>query len=215
VTWAPDYCTSAELKSYLRITDTADDTLLALWITTVSRNVDDFTGRQFGKVAAAEDRYYPGLWDSHERALFIEIDDVQDATGLIVTDPCGNAVASTDYKLMPRNAPARGRPYERIRIRPASWSLGWPSGAWPFGPYGPWPDSSHEYTVHALYGWTAAPSAVKTGMFLQGGRLAARRDSPFGISGSPQMQGEIRLLAQLDPDFRTSLKPFVREWWAA
>ncbi len=213
--WAPDYCTSVELKDYLSIQDNSADALVAAWITTVSRNVDDFCGRQFGQVDTAEDRYYPGMWDRHERAMFIEIDDVQDTTGLTVTDPCGSLVDSADYVLMPRNAAARGRPYERIRIRPAAWPWTWPYGVWPYGPYGPAPASSHEYTVHAVYGWTAQPAAVKTGMFLQGARLAARRDSPFGISGSPQEQGEIRLLAQLDPDFRTSLKPFVRNWWAA
>ena len=61
---------------------------------------------------------------------------------------------------------------------------------------------------------SAVERAVKAGLFLQGARLAARRDSPFGISGSPSEQGEIRLLAQLDPDFKTSLKPLRREWWA-
>lgn len=213
MTWAPDYCTSDEVKSYLRIDDTADDAFVALWITAASRNVDDFCGRQFGQVAAAEDRYYPGMWDAHERALFIEIDDVQDVTGLTVTDPNGNAVAGSDYALLPRNAAAKGRPYERIRVRPASWP-----GTLPYGPFFPRPGVSHEYTVHALYGWNQAadgPAVAKTGLLLQAARLAKRRDSPFGISGSPQEQGEVRLLAQLDADLRTSLKPFQRLWWAS
>jgi hypothetical protein len=101
---------------------------------------------------------------------------------------------AADYVLRPRNAAAKGKPYERVKL--TSWSGG-------------------ELTMHGSPGWTAVPSAVKTGIFLQGARLAARRDSPFGISGSPQEQGEIRLLAQLDPDLRTSLKPFIRSWWAA
>lgn len=199
MTWKPDYVTSAELKSYLRITDTNDDTLVALWVTTVSRNVDDFCGRQFGKVASAENRYYPTFYDRPEGAWFAELDDLQDTTGLTFADENGTAVTvatttADGYTLLPRNAATKGRPYERVKL------TGWAGG---------------ELTAHGLWGWTAVPSAVKTGMFLQGGRLAARRDSPFGISGSPQQQGEIRLLAQLDPDFRTSLKPFVRNWWAA
>lgn len=217
MTWAPDYCTLDELKDYVSIQDNSSDALVALWITTVSRNVNDFCGRQFGQVDAAEDRYYPGMWDRHERAAFIEIDDVQDTTGLTVTDPNGNVVDPTTYQLMPRNAPARGRPYERIRLRGQyPWSP-YPANVWPYygWQFGSYPAVSHEFTVNARYGWTAEPAAVKTGMFLQGARLNARRNSPFGISGSPQEQGEIRLLAQLDPDFRTSLKPFVRTWWAA
>jgi len=199
VTWKPDYCTSAELKSYLRITDTADDTLLGIWITTVSRNVDDFCGRQFGQVTAAEDRYYPTFYDRPDGAWWAELDDLQDTTDLTFTAANGTVISAQTttvdgYQLWPRNAAETGKPYERVRLK------GWTGG---------------ELTAHGKWGWTAQPSAVKTGMFLQGGRLAARRDSPFGISGSPQMQGEIRLLAQLDVDFRTSLKPFVRNWWAA
>lgn len=198
MTWKPDYVTSQELKDYLRITDAADDTFVALWVTTVSRNVDDFTGRQFGQVAAAEDRYYTPVWDRHECAWIAEIDDLQDTTGLTITDENGDAVSAQSstvdgYTLLPRNAVALGKPYTRLKLKVRTGEL----------------------TAHALWGWSATPSAVKTGILLQGARLAARRDSPFGISGSPQEQGELRLLAQLDPDFRTSLKPLIRSWWAA
>lgn len=198
MTWAPDYVTSAELKNYIGITDNADDALVDLWITTVSRNVDDFCGRQFGKVDAAEDRFYTPVWDRSEQAWFATIDDLQDTTGLTITDENGTAVALQSstvdgYQLLPRNAAARGRPYEQLKLKVAT----------------------GEITLNGLPGWNAVPSGVKTGMFLQAARLNKRRTSPFGISGSPQEQGEIRLLARLDVDFETSLRPLVRDWWAA
>jgi hypothetical protein len=197
VTWAPDYVTRQELKDYLRIGDNADDAFIDAWITTVSRNVDDHCGRQFGQTVA-ESRYYTPFWDRQEQAWFAEIDDVQDTTGLTVTDENGATVPAltstvAGYQLLPRNAPAKGRPYERLKLTV----------------------STGEITVNVKFGWSAVPSAVKTGMFLQGARLHHRRDSPFGVAGSPEQGSEIRLLAQLDPDFRTSLKPLVRDWWAA
>jgi hypothetical protein len=194
VAWAPDYCTLAELKNYLRIDDTADDAFIASWITTVSRNVDDFCGRQFGQVDSIEARTYTPDWDRHLCAYVLDVDDVQDVTGLAVVDELDTTITGATFE--PVNAVKKGRPFERMLFG---------SSATRF---------TGDLTVTALWGWTAQPAAVKTGMFLQGARLAARRDSPFGISGSPQEQGEIRLLAQLDPDFKTSLKPLIRKWWA-
>lgn len=191
MTWAPDYVDSTELKNYLRITDTADDVFIAAWVTAVSRNVDDFCGRQFGKVNSAEQRYYKPVYDRHQCAWFVEIDDLQDLTGLTVLNESGTAV--TDYVLLPRNAAVKGKPYEQMRLTVRTGEL----------------------KITAPWGWNAVPASVKTGLFLQGARLAARRDSPFGIAGSPSEGSEVRLLAQLDPDFRTSLKPFRRDWWAA
>lgn len=188
--WAPDYVTAEGLRSYLRIDDSADDVFLALWATTVSRNIDSFCGRQFGRVAMVEAREYATVYDRHLGCYIATIDDVQSVASMIVLDP--DAVEIDDYTLEPVNASQKGRPYERIATTVA-------------GPL----------TISALWGWTDVPAAVKTGAYLQAARLAARRDSPFGIAGSPSEQGEIRLLAQLDPDFRTALKPFVRGWWAA
>jgi hypothetical protein len=199
VTWKPDYVTAAGLRSYLRIDDSADDVFLALWITTVSRNIDDFCGRQFGQVAAAEERVYPPVWDRHEQAWFVDVDDVQDVTGFGLVDADGTAIAAQTstvdgYTLLPRNAVAKGQPYTQLKITV---------------------NPGDEVTADALWGWTAVPSAVAAGLYLQAARLSARRDSPFGIAGSPSEGSEMRLLAQLDPDFRTSLKPYVRKWWAA
>lgn len=198
MTWAPDYVTSAELKGYAKIPDNADDAFIALWITTVSRNVDDYCGRQFGQTAAAETRYYTPVYDRHERAWFADVDDVQDVTGLTVTDQNGTTVPAltstvAGYQLLPRNAAAKGKPYERLRLTVCTGEIG----------------------VNVKFGWTSVPSAVKTGVLLQGNRLKARRVSPFGIAGSPTEGTEVKLLtAQLDPDFRTSLKPLMRDWWA-
>lgn len=198
MTWAPDYVTLAQLRSYLRIDDQADDLSLAAWITTVSRNVDDHCQRQFGKVAAAEDRIYRPVYDRHRRAWYVDVDDLQDTTGFTLTDEDGEAIAaqtsSVDgYTLLPRNAAAKGEPYTQLKLTVSG---------------------GDEVTGNGVWGWNAVPAAVTTGLYLQAARLAARRDSPFGISGSPGDQGELRLLAQLDPDFRTSLKPLVRKWWA-
>jgi hypothetical protein len=81
-----------------------------------------------------------------------------------------------DYTLLPRNAAQKGKPYERIQV----------PGCGP-------------YTIDALWGWTAVPAAAKTRPLPSRCSVVRSARSPFGISGSPQEQGEIRLLAQLGP----------------
>jgi hypothetical protein len=190
VTWAPDYVTVAELKAYLRITDTSDDVQVALWVTTASRAVDDHCGRQFGQVAEAEARTYTTAYDRFAYNYGVEIDDLQDITDLEVAD--SGEAAITDYTLWPRNAVAKGRPYERITDA-----------------------ASGAITITGLWGWSAVPVPVKMATLIQASRFAARRDSPFGVAGSPSEGSEVRLLAALDPDLKTSLTAFRRKWWAA
>lgn len=188
MTWAPDYLTTDDVRAYLRIDDTLDDEQVTIWISTASRAVDEHCRRQFGKVDTAEARTFSSAYSSTACGYVVQLDDVQDVTDLEVIDTDGDPV--TDYSLTPLNAQLTGIPYGRLIS-----------------------STSGDVTVTALWGWTAVPQAVKAATLLQTARFAARRDSPFGISGSPDEGGEMRLLAALDPDLRTSLRPYVRRAW--
>lgn len=188
--WKPDYVTLTEVKSYLRVTDTADDAELSIWITAASRAIDTRTNRQFGQLAAPAVRTYrrpavlnvtTGLWE-------LEIDDLQDTTGFLVA---GISYASSGTVLLPDNAPADGLPYTRLgyTAQPTSSAPGAPVTS----------------VLTGRWGWSAVPSQVPGAARLQVSRWASRRDSPYGISGSPESGGELRLLAKLDPDVSTSL----------
>lgn len=201
--WAPDYVTASELKSYLRIDDTDDDAELAFAITAASRAIDLNTNRQFGVVAAAEQRFYTSHWDRRRLRWVVEVDDLMSVSNFaaITVDSEGATVGTIDdYVLEPRNAAAKSRPWTAVLVRPNSQYK--PTGA------------RDEVAVTALWGWTSVPAAVKQATLLQASRFFARRQSPYGIAGSPQDGSEIRLLSRVDPDVSVSLAQF-RRWWGA
>lgn len=192
--WAPDYVTDADLKAFMRIGDTVDDVEIALAIATASRAVDDHCNRQFGVVAVAEQRLYTARPD-HERGWWVVgIDDLQTVTDLavVITD----VGTSTDFVKEPVNAAAKGRPWTRLAIDATSSVV--PTG------------EPHEVAATGRWGWTAVPTVVKQATLLQASRFMVRRDSPYGIAGSPDQGSELRLLARLDPDVAVSLRGLVR-----
>ena len=195
--WAPDYATDAELAAYLRITDSVDDAQLGLAVTAASRAVDRHTGRQFGKVAAAEERFYTPRWDRRRCRWVVEIDDLMTTTDLVV-EIAGTAV--TAFTLEPRNAAAEGKPWELLVVDTDS----------PTTPTG----DEYEAAATANWGWTAVPATVEQATLLQGSRFMARREAPFGVAGSPELGSEVRLLARVDVDVAVMLGPYVR-WWGA
>lgn len=224
MTWKPDYCTSDELKAYVRISDTEDDAQVALAVTAASRAIDRATLRQFGTTNTAVDRYYtatyrpgrplrdvtsfvftvqpiPGLLNTgaHWAA---NIDDVQDDTGLAVYyDTNGDGtypLTVTGYRLLDVNAAADGMPWTGLRMPLDSDVAGREFGV----------------KVTAIFGWTAVPDTIKQATLLQASRLLSRRDSPFGVAGSPDIGSEFRLLPKLDPDVALTVRPYYR-WWGA
>lgn len=202
--WAPDYVTTTELASFIRIPDTADDAVLARSISAASRAVDRTCNRQFGQTAAVEERYYTPVWDRKRWRWIAEIDDVMTSTGLLVDfdeskdETFSLSIASSDYVLRPRNAAAKSRPWTELLF----------SGDVTLSCY------EDGLRVTARYGWTAVPEAVKEATLLQASRLVMRRDAPFGVAGSSDGQGELRLLNKVDPDVEVVLGDYVR-WWGA
>lgn len=202
--WAPDYCTSAELKAFVRITDTDDDAQVALAVTAASRAIDRATNRQFGSSAAPEDRFYTAEWDRNRLRWTVNIDDLMTTTGLTVhydSDESGDYADMVDvFQLKPVNAAANGRPWTQIVVSPNSATT--PGGI------------EDGVEVHGTFGWSAVPTTIKEACLLQASRFLSRRDSPFGVAGSPDIGSEMRLLPKLDPDVALAVRPYYR-WWGA
>jgi hypothetical protein len=188
------YCTLAELKASLAITDSVDDTPLEAAITATSRMIDDYTGRFFyrnGTTQSPVARYYTPLdpWT-------MNMDDNFSITE-VATDDNFNQTwdtvwSTSDYMLEPVNNPQRGWPVNRI--------LAIGRYVWPY--YLP-----QSCRITGIWGWNAVPAEINMATLIQAARLFTRRQSPFGIAGSPDL-GTVRLTAKLDADVEALLRPF-------
>ena len=196
------YCTVAELKEWLQIVDSLDDTLLDRIVSSVSRWIDGYCQRQFWLDTAAPARtYVPDDW------YCLPIDDVGDQTGFQVsTDASGDGIfettwAASDYQLLPVNAPWEGpepRPWNEVRA----------VGAHLFPlVYGSALLRRNRVEVTARWGWPAVPDAVAQACVMQASRVFKRRDSPQGVLGGGDF-GVIRVTARLDPDVEEMLADY-------
>ena len=195
MTWAPDYLTLPEAKLYLGVTDAVDDAQITGWITAASRAIDKRCNRQFGSLAAPAARTYRRVpyYDPASGLWVLDIDDLQSSTGLTVN---GVAYASSGAVLLPDNAPADGRP--------------WTAVGFIIQPFPQAPGVPQSNVLVAPWGWTAVPAQVPMAAKLQISRWNSRRDSPYGVAGSPEQGSEMRLLARLDPDVATTLAGLSR-----
>jgi hypothetical protein len=187
------YCTLNELKAALAITDTVDDAALEAAINSTSRMIDDYTNRFFykdGTTQAQVVRYYTpnDMWQLYT-------DDFVSISAL-ATDDNFNQTWDTvwdvsDWMIEPINNPRRGWPYNRIL---AIGSYIFPANL---------PQS---VKITGIWGWNAIPPEVNTACVIQASRIFNRRQSPFGIAGSPDI-GTVRLLSRLDADVEALLRP--------
>jgi len=200
MSWRPDYITLVDLRDYVtRSGETADDAYLTVAAGAASRAVDRHTSRQFGKVDTSQARRYTACWDRRRSRWVVEVDDLYSAAGLAVAVAAGPVDV---FDLEPVNALSDGKVYERLVIDPAS--ANHPAGR-----------AENEVTATTdKWGWAAVPTAVRNATLLQGSRFFSRRNSPYGIAGSPDQGSELRLLSRVDPDVAVSLGDYLR-WWAA
>ena len=195
------YATLAEIKAALAIEDSNDDTALEAAITAASRMIDDYTGRFFykdGTTQAYVSRYFTTA-DFYN----CQIDDIVTISEIAIDtnfdQTYGVVFATSDYLVEPVNAPRKGWPFTRILA----------SGAFVFPAYIP-----QGVRVRGIWGWNAVPSEISMATLIQATRLFARKQSPFGIAGAPDM-GVIRLSSRLDADVEVLARPFRRMYGMA
>lgn len=202
--WKPNYTTTEDLADFVRIGDSLDDAQLSLAVSTASRAIDRACGRQFGSLAAAAPRYYTARWNARRCRWVVAIDDLMSTTDLVVA--FDSAVDETyaaeieEYTLGPRNAAADGLPWTELVVGTANTVL--------------LDGCADAVRITAAWGWDQIPAPIEQACLLQASRLLARRDSPFGVAGSPETNSEVRLLERLDPDVAIAVRPFRRAWGA-
>lgn len=199
------YATLPELKGFVGIpaADTADDVTLTLALDSASLQVEHYCDRKFTADATPTTRHYMAGADTGR----LDVDPIATATGLVVaTDDNDDGTFETtwaagDYRLEPLNAAASGAPWTRLVALGTRW---FPRLAYRPG-----------VAVTATFGWPGgvAPAPVKHATLIQASRLWKRKDAPFGVAGSVEFGSEVRLLARLDPDVETLLRPYRRSWW--
>lgn len=194
------YATPAAFRTFIRSSGVDLDAYTEmLALESAARAIDRECGRTFRLAGASSARVFTaGLslsgGDSVQYA--VEVDDFADATGITVAfDATGNGsytTPCTTFRAEPVNAPTKGVPYT---------SLLFDLGVVP-------PLNAYGVQVTVAWGWAAIPSAVVLANMIQAARFVKRRDSPFGIAGSPEMGNEMRLLAKLDPDLIVMLAEY-------
>lgn len=187
------YCTLAQIKSSLNITDNADDDLLELAVETASREIDAICERQFFQTSAT--RIY-----TPRDSYICEIDDLVSLTTLKTSSAADGTFdvtwTATDYQLEPLNGLAGGIATPANRIRAV-------------GDY-TWPISGGEATVQVVgtFGFTAVPTAIKQATVILGSRIFKRNDSPLGVAGYGDL-GAIRV-SKIDPDVEAMIMPYKK-----
>lgn len=200
--WRPDYVTPEELAVFVHTDVEEERAELEGACASGSRAIDTATYRQFGSVAA-QARIYTPQWSTKLGMWTIECDDFTALTVLEI-DTAGDGTFSTSVSLsgtvpLPYNAVEDGLVYERVAVRRSVLT------ASTLGP------GSARLT--SAWGWPSVPTSIKSAAKLQASRFFNRRNSPYGIAGSPDQGSEVRLLAKADPDVIVSVRPFKRAVW--
>lgn len=189
------YCTLAQVKAALRLTDNADDTLLESAIQSASRRIDGYCNRWFYKTSQTAMQVYPASIyqcgvpnDIATSTVTVKIDSVGDGSYATTW------TQSQQYQLEPLNTVITGKPYRRI-VAINGYSF-------------PIADDKPLVQVTAQWGWNAVPSDVEQAAILLSMRQFARLNAALGVVGFADMAIQVRAV---DPDVRDLLHPYKLE----
>lgn len=188
------YCTLADVKAALRITDTIDDALLENSINSASRMIDQYCNRYFYSTSANEVRYYQA-----NDGFICWIDDAQSISEIKTssTDPLifDTTWEAGDYQVMPTNRWANGAYYPITGITATDNYL-----------FPVWAEMAL-VKVTGQFGWASVPEPIKFACIIQASRLFKRLESPLGVAGVSDI-GIMRVGANIDGDVAQLINPF-------
>lgn len=177
------YALTADLKARLGITGTDEDARCAALLAAASRQIDGWTGRQFGNSGTPTAKFLnPHAYDVLTLPDAVSVSEI--AGDIALNRTFTDIWDPADYDLYPSDAADNGQPYTEIRTT--------------------WRTRrvfillARSVRVTAIWGWPAVPSSVQEATLMQAARLFNRQFAPLGLSGS----GELSLTAvpRVDPD---------------
>jgi hypothetical protein len=189
------YATLAEFKAAVGITDSTDDGALQSVLDATDTLIDLYCDRKTGFGTATETRYYTA-----EDYEYVLTDDLVSVTTLQTDDDANGTyettwTAGTDYVLAPRNAALDGFPYTEIDTS-VTWPRNFPK------------DVYLGVKVVGVFGFPAVPAAVKQAEIIQAGAVWNSRTAPFGVIGSADLGGILRMSRALHPEAALILEPY-------
>jgi hypothetical protein len=189
------YATLSEFKAAVGITDTTDDAALQSVLDATDTLIDLYCDRKTGFGTASETRYYTAEdWE------YVLTDDLVSVTTLQTDDDANGTyettwTSGTDYVLAPRNAALDGFPYTEIDTS-VTWPRNFPK------------DVYLGVKVVGVFGFPSVPAAVKQAEIIQAGAVWNSRTAPFGVIGSADLGGILRMSRALHPEAALILEPY-------
>lgn len=200
------YVDKNDLKTYIGLSGSGQDTNIDNAINGASRQIDAICGRYFYQDASVNARYYTPTND-----YFLFTDDISTTTGLVVqldTTDDGSydktLTINTDFILKPFN--------------PKPYTISSTSYNWPHTEIEILATRSSErfdkliqknIKVQAKFGWAAIPEAISQATLIQATRLFKRKDTPFNVFGS-EATGQQELFSKMDPDAKELIKGYIK-----
>lgn len=198
------YATLAEIKGYLSISDSTDDSLLESLIESASRSIDRIANRRFYLDSSATARLYRAYSD-----VFVYVDDIGTTNGLVVAvDENGNGTYSktltlnTDFILDPLTASSLGRPYTQLTMVSNT-------EMWPIFPGITQNGLRPGVQVTAKWGWPSVPDDINMACLILTADLYKRKDAPGGILGLGDL-GAIRM-SPIGRDVTAMVRAYKKE----
>jgi hypothetical protein len=189
------YATLAQFKAAVGITDNTDDAALQNVLDATDTLIDLYCDRKTGFGTASETRYYTA-----EDYEYVLTDDLVSVTTLQTDDDANGTyettwTVGTDYVLAPRNAALDGFPYTELDTS-VTWPRNFPK------------DVYLGVKVVGVFGFPAVPAAVTQAEIIQAGAVWNSRTAPFGVIGSADLGGILRMSRALHPEAALILEPY-------